>query len=101
MPTDRELPEPAYSHQVNRLAGPPIVVTGYTADQMRAYSDADNAALRANLTVACHQFGLEEQDNDTLRERVKALEDALQYAVGQVPELATVPGISAALGETK
>jgi hypothetical protein len=30
-----------------------------------------------------------------------ALREALQYAVKQVPELATVPGIRAALGETK
>jgi hypothetical protein len=30
-----------------------------------------------------------------------ALREALQYAVKQVPELTTVPGIRAALGETK
>ena len=42
--------------------------------------------------------------NDTLcclaADEIERLREALQYAVKQVPELATVPGIRAALGET-
>ena len=34
-------------------------------------------------------------------ERIRVLREALEYAVRQVPELATVPGIHAALEATK
>lgn len=49
-------------------------------DQMHAYADT---CVAAEITA--------------LQSRIEVLEDALRYAVKQVPELATVPGISAAL----
>ena len=42
-----------------------------------------------------------ETERDGQAERIRVLREALEYAVRQVPELATVPGINAALEVTK
>lgn len=50
----------------------------YTADQMHAYADAENAALREINSALCTKSNGYVADNARLSERVKVLEDALR-----------------------
>lgn len=80
------------------------VVAGMAA--RNAELEAEVGRLKDNLVK--HRKALREemsdafryqQERDTLRAKNAELETALKYAVSQVPELGTVPGIAAALAD--
>ena len=62
-----------FSAALHNGAPPSRSVPIYTADQMHAYSDASNAALRADNTR------IQNEVVGPLRERVKVLEGAIQH----------------------
>ena len=82
MPNNRTrlpLPEPR-----SKLIGlvPPFLSLRYDAIQMYAYSDAECAPLMKEIEALRQGGSKLTADNAALRERVKVLEDALQFIAG-------------------
>lgn len=75
----------------------PAVVAWLIDNLTQEPSDGDVGQVRADRDSWAQQASDRTADWHTEHQRAERLEEALRYAVEQVPELATVPGIAAAL----